>query len=43
MHVFGHVHGGYGQEEGPNGTRMVNCAVVDEEYVLTNAPIVVSV
>jgi hypothetical protein len=26
-----------------NGTRTVNCAVLDEEYVLTNAPIVVSV
>jgi Icc-related predicted phosphoesterase len=42
LHVFGHVHGSYGQEVGPNGTRMVNCAVLDEEYVLTNAPIVVS-
>jgi transcriptional regulator with XRE-family HTH domain len=43
LHVFGHIHGSYGQEVGPNGTRMVNCAVVDEEYVLTNAPIVVAV
>jgi Icc-related predicted phosphoesterase len=42
LHVFGHVHGGYGQELGPNGTCMVNCAVVNEEYVLTNAPTVVS-
>lgn len=41
LHVFGHVHGSYGQELGPNGTRMVNCAVLDEEYVLTNAPIAV--
>jgi Icc-related predicted phosphoesterase len=42
LHVFGHVHGGYGQELGPNGTCMVNCAVVNEEYVLTNAPTVVT-
>lgn len=41
LHVFGHVHGGYGQEIGPNGTRMVNCAVLDEKYVLSKAPIVV--
>jgi Icc-related predicted phosphoesterase len=43
LHVFGHVHGGYGQEVGPNGTCMVNCAVLDQEYVLTNAPILVSI
>ena len=43
LHVFGHVHGGYGQEVGPNGTRMVNCAVLDVKYVLTNAPILVSI
>jgi hypothetical protein len=39
LHVFDHVHGGYGQEVGPNGTRMVNCAVLDVECVLTNTPI----
>jgi Icc-related predicted phosphoesterase len=43
LHVFGHIHGGYGHEVGPNGTRMVNCAVLDQRYVLTNAPILVSV
>jgi Icc-related predicted phosphoesterase len=42
LHVFGHVHGGYGQEVGPNGTCLVNCAVLDEKYVLTNAPIIVN-
>jgi Icc-related predicted phosphoesterase len=43
LHIFGHIHGGYGHEVGPNGTRMVNCAVLDQQYVLTNAPILVSV
>jgi Icc-related predicted phosphoesterase len=41
LHIFGHVHGGYGQEQGPQGVRLVNCAVLNEEYVLTNAPIIV--
>ncbi len=27
-HVFGHIHGGRGREEGPNGTQCVNCAVL---------------
>jgi Icc-related predicted phosphoesterase len=43
LHVFAHVHGDYGEEVGPNGTRMVNCAVLDVKYVLTNAPILVSI
>jgi Icc-related predicted phosphoesterase len=29
VHIFGHVHGGYGQEAGPNGTYLVNCAVLN--------------
>ena len=28
LHVFGHIHGGRGREEGPNGTRFVNCAAL---------------
>jgi Icc-related predicted phosphoesterase len=39
LHVFGHVHGGYGQELGPRGARLVNCAVLNEEYALSNQPI----
>lgn len=27
LHVFGHVHGSYGREAGPNGTCFVNCAL----------------
>lgn len=29
LHVFGHIHGGRGREEGPNGTQFVNCAVLN--------------
>lgn len=28
LHVFGHVHGGYGREAGPDGISFVNCAVL---------------
>lgn len=39
LHVFGHVHGGYGQEQGPNETVMVNCALLSGTTL--NLPIVV--
>lgn len=41
LHVFGHIHGGYGQETGPNGTQLVNCAVLDENYTLTHEPVAI--
>jgi Icc-related predicted phosphoesterase len=28
LHVFGHIHGGRGREEGPNGTCFLNCAAL---------------
>jgi predicted phosphohydrolase len=28
LHVFGHVHGGYGREDGPHGISFVNCAIL---------------
>ena len=40
LHVFGHIHGGYGQESAWNMT-LVNCAVVDNQRRLTNLPRVV--
>jgi Icc-related predicted phosphoesterase len=40
LHVFGHIHGGYGKEFAW-GTTLVNCAVVDNARVLTNPPTVV--
>jgi Icc-related predicted phosphoesterase len=41
LHVFGHVHGSYGQEVAWGGVILVNCAVVDNERVLANPPTVV--
>lgn len=40
LHVFGHIHGGHGQESAWNVT-LVNCAVVNNRRVLTNPPTVV--
>jgi Icc-related predicted phosphoesterase len=41
LHVFGHVHGSYGKETAWGGVILVNCAVVNDERVLTNSPTVV--
>lgn len=42
LHVFGHIHGGYGKmllkHEGPN-TWCVNAALMNEDYDPVNAPI----
>lgn len=40
LHVFGHVHGGYGRECAWNMT-LVNCAVVDNARTLVNPPTVI--
>lgn len=39
LHVFGHIHGGYG-EKIFNGTTFVNASVVNEQYKLVNSPII---
>lgn len=40
LHVFGHIHGGYGSfKEGP--TQFVNASLLNEAYKPVNAPIVV--
>jgi Icc-related predicted phosphoesterase len=41
LHVFGHVHGGYGQETWPNGTCFVNCAVLNGGTL--NPPIILDI
>ena len=41
LHVFGHVHGGRGREEGPNGTCFVNCAALRGNQL--HPPIVVEI
>ena len=42
LHVFGHVHGGYGQQTNRAGTLFVNCAVLNHQRVLTNPPVTVT-
>ncbi len=42
LHVFGHIHEGYGEHE-QDGTRFVNASICTEAYKPTNAPIVVDV
>lgn len=39
VHVFGHIHGGYG-EYVADGTRFVNASICDEAYRTSNAPMV---
>jgi Icc-related predicted phosphoesterase len=42
LHVFGHIHCGYGQRE-EFGVRFVNASVCDEAYQPTQPPIVVEI
>lgn len=42
LHVFGHIHGSYGQKKIGN-TLFVNASVMDEEYSVVNKPIIVEV
>jgi predicted phosphohydrolase len=41
LHVFGHIHGGYGRESAWNRVTLVNCAVVNNDRVLANPPTLV--
>jgi predicted phosphohydrolase len=41
LHVFGHIHGGYGRESAWNRTLLVNCAVVNNDRILANVPTLV--
>lgn len=42
LHVFGHIHEGYGQEE-HNGVKYVNASIMDADYNPVNKPIVVEI
>jgi Icc-related predicted phosphoesterase len=42
LHIFGHIHCGYGQTE-EFGVKFVNASNVDEEYEPTQPPIVVEI
>lgn len=39
IHVFGHIHEGYGQTS-MDGVRYINAAVLDEHYTLKNEPVI---
>jgi Icc-related predicted phosphoesterase len=42
LHVFGHIHEAYGQTRiGENGPLFVNASVVNLQYQLVNAPVVI--
>jgi Icc-related predicted phosphoesterase len=41
LHIFGHIHGGRGREEGPNDTRFVNCATLNGKRL--HPPILVEI
>lgn len=41
VHVFGHIHGGYGSVR--SGTHFLNASIVDESYKVRNTPFVVSI
>jgi predicted phosphohydrolase len=42
LHIFGHIHGGYGQIE-LFGTHFINASICDEAYRTTHKPIVVEI
>ena len=39
LHLFGHIHEGYGTEEGPFGAKFVNASFVNEFYKPIHAPV----
>jgi Icc-related predicted phosphoesterase len=42
LHVFGHIHEGYGQEE-HFGVKFVNASIMDGDYKPVNKPIIVEI
>jgi Icc-related predicted phosphoesterase len=42
LHVFGHVHGGYGEYR-RGFTTPLNCSICDERYDPTNKPIAIDI
>jgi Icc-related predicted phosphoesterase len=43
IHVFGHIHGGYGQVQFGSGTKYFNAAICDEAYRPVNKSWVVEI
>ncbi|XZF13737.1 metallophosphatase domain-containing protein [Chitinophagaceae bacterium MMS25-I14] len=42
MHITGHIHEAYGCEY-INGTRFINASILDEHYLVKNAPVVIEI
>ncbi len=43
LHIFGHIHGGYGELRSANGTHFVNASVLKKKHMDFNDPYVVDV
>lgn len=41
LHVFGHIHEGYGQEHLESGAIIVNASLLNEHYYMVNEPIII--
>lgn len=42
IHVFGHIHGGYGYHRDSDGTEFYNASILNEEYKISNDPWIVN-
>lgn len=40
VHIFGHIHEGYGTYDLECGTKLINASICNEGYLITNKPIV---
>ena len=41
IHIFGHIHNGYGRESNRNGNWFLNCSAVNAKRELANPPVVI--
>ena len=42
LHIFGHIHQSYGKRK-YRGTKYINCSLLDDNYTMTNKPVIVEV
>ena len=42
IHGFGHIHGAYGKKK-IRKTTFINCSIMDEQYNITNKPILINI
>ena len=41
LHVFGHIHEGYGRIDLGNGLILINASVLDRSYIMKNLPLII--